>query len=430
MKNDIDRLNPPTLKSLQFDGFPEYHSGVLGKNIPCYTFENNSSGVVKLDLAIPTGSWHQQKALQASTAARMLSEGTKSMTAFEIAEAIDFNGAHLAIGASHHFINLSIYAVHDKLLSLIPLLQSVLTEPSFPENEMKTLLANNKQDFAISGRKVMGIARRVFSAFLFGENHPYGKILKESDFDNLTTADLFDFYKQIRFQESKAYLSGNIDKNVLAELDKLFAHPIFAAKDEFIEPTYSIDAATEKRHYIEVAEAVQSAIVFGIPVVGRKHEDFPLLMLANTILGGYFGSRLMKSIREEKGLTYGISSGISVKPHAAHLSIQTEVKAETTSIAVDEIFKEISRLSSKPVSIEELNTARNFLFGNFLRSMDGPFQLSDRLQTVHPEGLLPEIYYRNYWDKAVAATPDDILNIVRKYLVPEKMHVLIVGKDK
>jgi predicted Zn-dependent peptidase len=112
------------------------------------------------------------------------------------------------------------------------------------------------------------------------------------------------------------------------------------------------------------------------------------------------------------------------------LSIQTEVKAETTSIAVDEIFKEISRLSTKPVSNEELNTARNYLFGHFLRSMDGPFQISDRLQTVHPEGLLPEIYYSNYWNKAVSATPDDILNTVRKYLIPENMHVLIVGKDK
>ncbi|PKP03539.1 MAG: hypothetical protein CVU11_07790 [Bacteroidetes bacterium HGW-Bacteroidetes-6] len=430
MKSDIDRLKSPALKPLQFDGFPEYITQQLGQDTTCYIFKNNSSGVVKLDLAIPTGSWHQKIALQASTTARMFSEGSKSMDAFAIAEAIDFNGAHLDFGSSHHYINMSVVAVFDKLLLLLPIIESMLSAPTFPENEMQTILANNKQDFAVSNRKVMGIARRVFPAFLYGENHPYGRILKETDFDRLTTNDLIDFYHTIQFSKSKVYLSGHIDNEMISALDKLIANPIFSSQKTETNGNFNIEQSVEKKHYIEVAEAVQSAIIFGLPVVGRNHEDFPLLMLANTILGGYFGSRLMKSIREDKGLTYGISSGIAVKPFASHLTIQTEVKAETTTIAVDEIFKEISRLSIQPVSNDELNTARNFLFGNFLRSMDGPFQLSDRLQTVHPEGLQPEIYYSNYWNKVAAATPSDIQQTVIKHLNPDNMHVLVVGKEK
>jgi zinc protease len=358
-----------------------------------------------------------------------MTEGTKSFSSFQIAEAIDFSGAYLDVNASHHNTIVSVFAVKHILVSLFPLIKSILTEPTFPDEELKVILANNKQEFIIGSKKVMSVARRIFPSMLYGENHPYGKILTECDFDNVTSGDLRVFFNTLPVKDCKVYLSGNIDTDVISSLGRLLAG-FQNGGNVSAEDKHEIILSPEKEKVIVIPDAVQSAIVMGLPVVGRNHPDFPLLMLTNTIFGGYFGSRLMKTIREEKGFTYGISSGIVARPKASHLSVQTEVNAGVTSQALDEIFKEIFRLSAQNVSMDELNTARNYLFGNVLRSMDGPFALSERLMTAHSEGIDPELYYKNYWSTIANANPDDVRETAKRYLNPDEMRVLIAGNKK
>ncbi|MPM08161.1 hypothetical protein SDC9_54473 [bioreactor metagenome] len=423
----IDRNIAPATASLQFDGFPSCRTEKINNQFPCFIFENHNSEVVRLDLLFKTGSWLQQKPLQASSMARMMTEGTKQYNSFQIAETIDFSGAYLDVTSSQHNTVLSVYAVKHILVTLFPLIRSILTESVFPEEELKVVMANNKQEFIIGNKKVMSLARRHFPAMLYGENHPYGRILLESDFDTIAAADLKEFFGKIPLQECSVYLGGNIDSDVISSLgDLLDSFQNGAVVQEQTEAV--INLSSQKEKIIEISDAVQSAIVMGLPVIGRQHPDFPLLMLTNTILGGYFGSRLIKSIREEKGYTYGISSGITPRLMGSHLSIQTEVNVNVTSQALDEIFSEVSRLSAQTVSMEELNTARNYIFGNVLRGLDGPFALTDRLMTAHSEELDPESYYRNYWDSLAKATPDDILETAKKYLNADGFRVLIAGK--
>ncbi len=428
MKLQVDRHTAPAVRPLEFNGFPAPVAEKINQHFPCYLYQSTHADVVRLDMVVPAGSWSQQKALQASTFSRMLNEGTKSHDAFALAEAIDRGGAYLEIGSSYHFTTISLYAVRHILVSLLPIVKSVLTEPVFPLREMEVLLANNKQDFIISNKKVMGIARRMFPSLLYGEKHPYGRMLSEAHFDQVHRDDLLEYYSRWPLSESRLYLSGHIDDNVLGALSELLSDDQFIGHKGQPEAEFVPEPKGEKETYIEVPGAVQSAIIMGLPVIGRHHPDFPKLMFASTILGGYFGSRLMKSIREEKGYTYGISGGINARLKAAQLTIQTEVKAETTRDATDEIFRQILRLSDELVDMEEFDTARNYLAGQFLRSLDGPFQLSDRLQTMHAEGIDPTVYYPAYWKQLFAATPEDIRDMVRRYIQPEKMKTLIVGK--
>ncbi|HPS83968.1 MAG TPA: pitrilysin family protein [Bacteroidales bacterium] len=423
---DINRKIAPASESLSFSGFPAFTEKKINDRFPCYCFENFNSEVVRLDIVVDAGSWIQQKPLQASSMARMMTEGTKEYNAFQIAETIDFSGAYLDVTASNHNTTISIFAVKHILEKLFPLLRSIMTESVFPEEEFRVILANNKQEFIIGNKKVMSLARRIFPSMIYGENHPYGKILKESDFDNLATEDLKQLYNQLPLGSSRCYIGGNIDSNVISSLSEMMQH-ISTRENGIAEKESEIQPSTDKERVIEIEDAVQSAIMLGIPVVGRSHPDFPLLVLTNTILGGYFGSRLMKSIREEKGFTYGISSGIALRNKASHLSIQTEVKTEITQLALDEIFREISRLSAEKVMMDELNIARNYIFGSLLRSLDGPFALTERLMGVHSINLDPEKYFRYYWDTIASATPEDVLRTAEKYLRPDEMRVLIVG---
>lgn len=423
---DINRSMVPSAESLHFGGFPAFTQIKINNQFPCYCFENFNSEVVRLDILINSGSWIQQKKLQASSMARMMTEGTKQFNTFQIAEAIDFSGAYIDISASNHHTTISIFAVKHILVKLFPIIKSILTESTFPEEEFRVILANNKQEFIIGNKKVMSLARRIFPSMLYGENHPYGKIISETDFDNLTTDDLKHLYNHLPFGKSRLYIGGNIDSDVIASLHDLLKD-IGDNGNEIAEKEFLIQPSTEKEKIVIVEDAVQSAIMLGIPVVGRSHPDFPLLVLTNTILGGYFGSRLMKTIREEKGFTYGISSGLVLRAKASHLSIQTEVNTDITQQALDEIFKEISRLSAEKVLMEELNIARNYIFGNLLRSLDGPFALTEKLMHMHAENLDPEKYFRNYWDTIAIANPDDIMQTAKKYLNPDEMRVLIVG---
>ena len=428
--NIINRSTAPETGALHFEGFPAYKQELINNQFPCYSVENFSSNVVRLDISIPSGSWMQSKPLQSSSMARMITEGTKQFNSFQIAEAIDFSGAYLDVSSSPHRTILSIYAVKDILVSLLPLVKSILTEPTFPADELKTILANNKQEFIISNKKVMGRARRFFPSLLYGNRHPYGTVIEEKHFDALSTEDMQSLFNALPLCESSIFLGGNIDEDVMEHLQNLFSDAAFAKSTSTSEQNYNCEPSSEKEHLITVSDAVQSALVLGTPVVGRSHPDFPVLMLTNTILGGFFGSRLMKTIREEKGYTYGISSGITARTQASHFSIQTEVMAEVTQQALDEIFSEISRLSVAPVEMNELDIARNYLFGSFLRNMDGPFALVERLQTALQENLDPNVYYRSYWDAIAAATPADIQHMAQKYLIPENMHVLIVGNKQ
>ncbi len=425
-KNIINRKIQPAFTQLHFNGFPEFKKELLTKEIPCYCFHNPSTEVIKFNMVIKAGSWSQQKLLQAQSMARLMTEGTKTYNAYQIAEIVDFNGAYLDITSSFHQTIINIVALKHSLKNLIPLLKSILTESIFPEEELKIILANNKQDFIVGSQKVMTLARRIFPSMIYGENHPYGSVLKESDFDNISANDLVLFYNNLPLNSLNCYLSGNIDSNTISLLKDLLMD-VTEADNNVTENHFEIIASTEKEKLIEVDNAVQSAIILGTQVIGRTHRDFPLLYLTNTILGGYFGSRLMKAIREEKGYTYGISSGITFRKNASHLSIQTEVKSQTTNLALDEIFNEILRLSVEKVSLEELDIARNYIFGSQLRNMDGAFALSDRLMSAHSENIDPYKYYRYFWDTIANATPSDVIEMTKKYLVPDKMRVLIVG---
>ncbi|HBG71157.1 MAG TPA: hypothetical protein DDX57_10260 [Bacteroidales bacterium] len=426
---DINRSIAPAAESLQFGGFPAFTETKINNQFPCFCFENFNSEVVRLDILVKSGSWIQQKPLQASSMARMMTEGTRQFNSFQIAEAIDFGGAYIDVTASNHHTTFSIFAVKHILVKLFPILKSILTEATFPEEEFRVILANNKQEFIIGNRKVMNLARRIFPSMLYGEKHPYGKTICEADFDNLVTEDLKHLYNHLPFGELSLYIGGNIDSDVIASLNDLLKD-INNNGSGIPEQEFTIQPSAEKEKIVLVEDAVQSAIMMGIPVVGRSHPDFPLLALTNTILGGYFGSRLMKTIREEKGFTYGISSGLALRAKASHLSIQTEVNTDITQQALDEIFKEISRLSAEKVLMEELNIARNYIFGNLLRSLDGPFALTEKLMHMHADNLDPKKYFRNYWDSIANASPEDVLLTAKKYLNPDEMRVLIVGNKK
>jgi zinc protease len=164
-------------------------------------------------------------------------------------------------------------------------------------------------------------------------------------------------------------------------------------------------------------------------MITRSHPDYPGMAVLNTLLGGYFGSRLMSNIREDKGYTYGIGSAMVSLREAGYFFISTEVGADVTTAALDEIYKEVKRLQDEPAGEDELSTVRNYLSGTFLKSIDGPFALIDRFKTLTLSGLGYD-YYDRYLQTVQSISPAQLQELALRYFNRNDFMELVVGLKK
>jgi len=171
---------------------------------------------------------------------------------------------------------------------------------------------------------------------------------------------------------------------------------------------------------------LQSAIRIGAPSINKRHEDYQGLKVLNVILGGYFGSRLMKNIREEKGYTYGINSSVVSLNLTGLISISTEVSNKFTRCAIDEIYKEIRRLQSEPVDKEELSVVRNYMLGELVRMFDGPFASAESFRSAWEYGL-DNSYYKRFADRIQSIEPDELKALAQKYYNTDDLYEVTAG---
>ena len=193
------------------------------------------------------------------------------------------------------------------------------------------------------------------------------------------------------------------------------------------KPGEMISEAAPVNSVIEKKGAVQNAIRMGKRVFNRNHPDYPKMTILNTILGGYFGSRLMSNIREDKGYTYGIGSGLVSLQLDGYFYIATEVGADVCQAAINEINKELTVLCETEVGSDELNLVKNYLFGAFQRSIDGPFALADRFKTLLLSGLSFDYYYK-YLETVKNVSGKELLEMAQRHLPPSQMTLITVGK--
>ncbi|HBC78429.1 MAG TPA: hypothetical protein DCZ51_07355 [Bacteroidales bacterium] len=172
--------------------------------------------------------------------------------------------------------------------------------------------------------------------------------------------------------------------------------------------------------------AVQTAIRIGSSSINKRHPDYPGMKFLNVMLGGYFGSRLMKNIREEKGLTYGIHSSVSSFNLSGFKLISTEVGRENTGRAIDEIYREINRLLTEPVSKNELEVVRKYMSGEMVRMFDGPFAIAESFKAVWEFGLDLN-YFVGMMDKIRTITSDEIIRLANTYYKQDDLYEITVG---
>jgi len=402
---------------------------------------------VRIEWQFPAGSWHESRPLLASLTNRMLQEGSVGHNSRQIAEKLDYYGAYLHHEGGVHRSIVGVYSLGKHLDSVLPLIWELIFQPSFPENELKTTIQNRLQELSVSRNKVSVLSRNRVMGLLFGEQHPYGYSTREEDLQSVTVEDLRAFHRQFYTIDGlRLVVAGGNTHEALIKLQRSCPsqlplgnkpatpqdlHPAGQMGDTHpAGQTGSVSATHSGKlpewNRVEKADATQHALRLGRLAPTRTHPDYPALEILITLLGGYFGSRLMKNLREDKGYTYGVGAALHSRVTKGWISISTEVGAKVDYDARTEIVREMNRLCDEPVSEEELNRVRAYLEGSLRSAFEGPFSPADRLSDVQVFGL-DFSYYQRYLDTLRNIQPKQLQALAANYLRPETFTAVVAG---
>ena len=418
---------PPIVDAVNFNlVLKPYTQFNLDNGIPVYTINAGAQDVIQIEMVFYAGNWYEEQKGVAAATNFLLKNGTKHKTAFQVNEAFEYYGSYCNRSCFNETSTLSLHTLTKHLDHLLPVMTEMLTESVFPEQELEIYQQNSRQRLTVNLQKAEFVAGRLIDSYLYGEAHPYGKYSNPEDIDALNTAAIKAFYQQHYLQGKAAlFVSGNLPADIAQKLNTAFGKLNLGTPD-FKNPFIAAAPVAEKKFRIQNdPAAVQGAIRIAAPFPNRHHPDFKKIMVLNNIFGGFFGSRLMANIREEKGYAYGIYSYLQNHLQQSAWVISTEAGKDVCEATIDEVYKEMKLLREEFVDEEELLLVRNYMMGSILGDLDGPFHIMAKWKNIILNGLNENYFYDSL--RAIRETTEEELKaLANEYLQPEKFYELVV----
>ena len=370
------------------------------------------------------GNWHEEQNLVAATTNFLLRNGTSKKTAFQINDHFEYYGSYLNRACHSETATITLHCLTKQIKELLPAVRELITDSVMPQDELDIYKQNMKQRLKVSLKKNDFVAGRLIDVYLYGENHPYGKFSKEEDFDALDRGQLLDFYKRY-YQEGKLvlFVAGKLPADIGILLNQYFGDIPFTTvenKKIIVGPT-----AEKKFRITNDPDGVQGSIRIARPFPNRHHPDFMKVQVLNVLFGGFFGSRLMSNIREDKGYTYGIHSHLQNHMHDSAWLISTEAGKDVCEATIAEVYKEMKELRDELVDEEELLLVRNYMMGGLLGDLDGPFHIIARWKNIVLHNLTEQYFYDSI-NTIKTISAQEIQQLAQQYLKPEDFYELVV----
>jgi predicted Zn-dependent peptidase len=293
---------------------------------------------------------------------------------------------------------------------------------------LSIVVDNNIQRLAVELSKTDVLAYRKITAMLFGDNTAYGYNSTADDYRAISTADCRQFHTDYYTADRMTlFISGYFDDTTLALLNKYLGQiQKSTAPPKKIGPLSITTKNAPQNVRLKQPESLQTAIRIGRQFGNRHHADYNSFFMLNTIFGGYFGSRLMSNIREDKGFTYNIHSSVDTMHHDGYFYIGSEVGNDVVDKTLVEIYKEMAILTNDLVEEEELSMVKNYLLGNMLNMIDGPFAVGDVVRTFITEDL-PFEAWDSFVDKIRTIEAPEIRDLAQRYFKKEDFFEVIIG---
>jgi len=422
----LNRNQPPSIKdAVDFNlKLKPYEKHVLNNGVEVYAIDAGAEDVLQIEWVFYAGNWFEQNNLVAASTNFLLKNGTSTKTAFQLNEHFEYYGSYLNRNCFNETSVITLHCLNKHLEPLLPVVREILVDSVFPEEEINIYKQNMKQRLNVSLKKCDFVATRLIDTYLYGQQHPYGRFSRFEDFDALTREELLNYYKQY-YQNGKfaLFVAGKLPANLFPLLNQYFGDLTNTPVTISDIPSHR---ATEKTYRVlNDPQGVQGAIRMGTNFPNRHHPDFVKAQVLNNVFGGFFGSRLMSNIREEKGYTYGIYSYLENHIQESAWVISTEAGRDVCEATITEVYKEMEGLRNEPVDDEELLLVRNYMMGSILGDLDGPFHIINRWKTIILNGL-PDDYFYKQIDTIKNVSAEELQQLANQYLVPGKFYELVV----
>jgi predicted Zn-dependent peptidase len=396
----------------------------LDNGVEVYAVNAGAEEVLQFEWVFFAGNSYEERNLIAATTNFLLRNGTSRRSAFQINEHFEYYGAYLNRSCSNETAMISLHCLSKHVQELLPVVRELITDSVMPEDELAIYKQNMQQRLKVNLKKSDFVAGRLIDIYLFGEKHPYGKYSRAEDFESLQRDPLLAFYKKF-YQQGKLvlFVAGKLPADLQTLLNASFGD---LPNQSSPMPEAILQPAVEKKYRItNDPEGVQGSIRIARDFPNRHHPDFMKAMVLNAVFGGFFGSRLMTNIREDKGYTYGIHSYLMNHLQQSGWMVSTEAGKDVSEATVAEVYKEMKDLREELVDEEELLLVRNYMMGSILGDLDGPFQIIGRWKNIILHGL-DEKYFYDSIQTIRSITAEELRELARKYFREEDFYELVV----
>lgn len=423
-----NRRERPPIQPLQPLHLPEIPSFRLDNGIEVFLVNQGTQEVIKVEVLFEAGRPYEHKPLVSRVTGVLMREGSQHHTSEQIAEHLDYFGSSLKATVDMDFPSLVLYTLNKHLPRVLPVFCDLILNPAFLELEMLHFIERQCQRMEVELSKPEVQAYRTITEQLFGESHPYGYNSTPQLFWDLNRQDIIRHYERCYLPaSSKIIISGSVGEREIDLLKKALSD----WKVDTIPPQAQVPPinSSPQSVMLEIPDAAQTAYRMGINLVERGHPDYPGLYVANTLLGGYFGSRLMTNIREDKGYTYNIYSTMDCMRFGGGWLISSEVGNEFSLETRQEVLAEIERLHQELVPEEELTMLKNYLQGVFLGMLDGPFNIARVVKQLLLANL-PLNSFNDWVNQVQEIDSEQLRYLFQCYLQPEAITEVWVGPEK
>jgi zinc protease len=419
----LNRTISPELKPIQKIHFVEPVETKINDLTSIFHMKKVADETVRIELHFQAGQIQGQKNLSTFVSSLLLS-GTKDKSSEQIHEELNQLGAFIDHEISMEMAYVSLYCLRKNAQLAFGILWDAITNVAFLEHEIQDMIQEKRQRFLVSNEKVSFLARREFQKQFFSSNSAYSRSLDLEDFDKIQQKDLVIFHQEFYLKGlKKAVVVGNLGVDFIDFFNEKIKNTATEKAIDFVDSI----ANNKGEFLVSKKGALQSAIRVGIPLFNKKNTDYFAFQVLQTILGDYFGSRLMSNIREDKGYTYGIGCALVELRNTGYFVIATEVGKEVTQATIKEIKYEIELLKEELVSFDEIELVRNYLLGQLLKSADGPNAMMDLFLSVRQHQLNLE-FYNDFILKIETITVEELRDIANKYLDWDKFTIVIAGE--
>lgn len=422
-----DRTKQPKIKdAIEFNiKLKPCQKLLLNNGIPVFYLNAGAEEVMMLDAVFYAGNDFEKQNMVASATNFLLKNGTTSKSAFQLNDHFEYYGAYLNRSCQNETSSLTLHCLTKYLHELLPVMHEILSDSIFPEEELEIFKQNSKQQLSVNLKKCDFVANRFIDAYLYGKEHPYGRFSSVEAYDELEKPLLQNYFEEY-YKRGKCiiFAAGRLPDDFEMQLNKTLGSLEVKQVSSFIN--HNIFPSAQKMHRIvNDPESVQGAIRVARPFPNRHHPDYKKVVVLNTLFGGFFGSRLMDNIREDKGYTYGIHSFLPNHIQQTSWMISTEAGKEVCEATLEEIYKEMEILKNEVIDEDELLLVKNYMIGSCLGDIDGPFHIINRWKNLILHGM-DENNFNESIDTIKNITSGELQELANKYLNKNDFYELIV----